>query len=871
MNLSRSIYMFVLAGLFCACQASFKAEDLTAEGLVNPLAIDNTVPHLSWKMSGEENGAAQTAYQIIAATSEATLNEKDADLWNTGKVSSHESVGIPYDGRALSSRSSGYWKVRIWNQDGKVSPWSETASFGVGFQEDEAWAEGACFIGVEQPDKESETSPLLRKKFRAVKDGRMLLHVNSLGYHEAYVNGQPVSDAVLNPAVSQFGKRTRIVTYDVTPLVHEGENEVVLWLGKGWYQTHNEAIVPGGPYVRAQLEAVTADGYEVLAFTDSSWKAAESNRRTFGPWRPHHMGGEIVDARVALPDLLPVTLDKLEWGSVKVADIPAHKATPQMCELNRIVETMHPVAAYRTSDGSYVYDFGTSFVGSTEIRMPVTEEGRMFPIYYEDYCLKDMEEFRDEEYYDFYIGNGKTPGVFSTKFNYKGYRYLKIKGLEEQIPLTDITGGKIRTDYRGDASFACSDEDMNAIYDMIHNTCHALTLGGYMVDCPQVERFGYGGDGNASTPTVQTLADLAPLYMNWIQAWADCQRENGDMPHTAPNPYPAGGGPFWCTFIIPASWQTWLNYGDRRLIDRYYPNMQRWIEYAESNCRNGLLQDWGPTDYRNWYLGDWATPVGINQTDPLSIDLVSNCVLSDAYATMSRIAKVLGRDDEAAAYAEKHDRQNSLIHKTFFDEEKNSYSTGTQIDLIYPMLVGATPDSELDDVRKTLVSETEGRFKGFLSTGLVGIPVITQWVTREGEAQWMYDMLKKREYPSYLYMIDNGATLTWEMWDGDRSQIHNCYNGIGTWFYQALAGISPDEAQPGYRCINIRPQMVDGITWVEASKDTPYGKVSVRWDLNGKDFTLNAVIPAGSSARITLPDGNTINVGSGRHELECKL
>ena len=259
--------MLILAGFCCACQASFKAEDLTTEGLVNPLAIDSTVPHMSWKISCDENGAAQTAYQIIAATSEAALNEKEADLWNTGKVSSEESVGIPYDGRALSSRSFGYWKVRIWNQDGKVSPWSEAASFGVGFLEDDDWADGACFIGVEQPDNESETAPLLRKKFQAVKDGRMLLHVNSLGYHEAYVNGQPVSDAVLNPAVSQYGKRTRIVTYDVTPLVHEGDNEVVLWLGKGWYQTHNEAIVPGGPYVRAQLEAVTADGYEVLAFT----------------------------------------------------------------------------------------------------------------------------------------------------------------------------------------------------------------------------------------------------------------------------------------------------------------------------------------------------------------------------------------------------------------------------------------------------------------------------------------------------------------------------------------------------------------------------------------------------------------------------
>jgi alpha-L-rhamnosidase len=230
--------------------------------------------------------------------------------------------------------------------------------------------------------------------------------------------------------------------------------------------------------------------------------------------------------------------------------------------------------------------------------------------------------------------------------------------------------------------------------------------------------------------------------------------------------------------------------------------MERWIGFAESRKKEGLLRNWGDRSYRWWYLGDWATPTGINQKDSLSIDLVSNCVMSESYMTMAKIAKVLGKDADAEEYTKKYQQQNAVLHKAYFNTETNSYSTGTQIDLVYPMFVGATPSDCIEAVESTLKKETAGRFNGHLSTGLVGVPIITQWATKVGETQFLYDMLKKREYPGYLYMLDNGADLTWEHWNGRRSHIHNCFNGIGSWFYQALAGINPDETQPGYK--NIR-------------------------------------------------------------------
>ena len=870
------VYLFAIFFLLifmCGCTPELSVGELKCEFLTDPLAIDNASPNLSWKMTAGQNGVSSSAYQILVATDKRKLNEKDADLWNSGRIEDPDVVMASYVGKSLKSKDLAWWKVRVWNQDGEPSGWSAPAFFGIGLMDEKDWDSRAAFIGLADNEKAPEAAPMLRSAFEVGRTGsRMLLHVNSLGYHHAYINGRPVSDAVLNPAVSEYDTRSLIVTYDVTGLIRKGRNEILLWLGKGWYQDHTEGVAPGGPYVRAQLDAVSSDGAATVLVTDENWTATESDRRSFGNWKYRKLGGEIVDSRMSIPDFKTSTLDALDWEPVCTADVPVRKASPQMCELNRIQQTIHPVSVHQVADSSFIYDLGTTLTGFTQVKMPAVADGLRVELHYEDLYLNDLADFRDGTYTDYYIGNGSAEGEFSSRFNYKAYRYLKIKGLPQALPLEDITASAIRTDYDSDAWFECSDKDMNDIYQMIHRTVYALTLGGDMVDCPHRERLGYGGDGNASTPTVQTIADLAPLYFNWLQAYADSQSEDGDLPHTAPNPYRAGGGPYWCMFLISASWHSYVNYADRRMMERFYPNMQKWIDFAESSFKDGLLKEWGPSVHRHWYLGDWATSDGIEQKDPLSVDLVSNCVMSHSYEFMEKIARALGKESDARRYARRKEMQNALIHKTFYNETDSTYSTGTQIDMIYPMLVGAVPESCIEAVKAALFRETARRFKGHISTGLVGIPVLTQWVTQEGETEFMYNMLKKRGYPGYLYMIDNGAVTTWEHWSGIKSQIHNCFNGIGSWFYQALAGICPDEAHPGFAHVLIRPQLTGGIDWVKAHRDTPYGRLGVKWKLGNGSFMLSLDIPVGSSATIYLPDGSEgISVGSGHYDFSCSL
>lgn len=875
-----SIFLLTVLGA-CSSLPTLIVKELQCEKLVNPLAIDHTKPYLSWQLEAKDNGLCQSAYQILAATDEDLLIEEKADLWNSGKVESSESAWVLYQGNELASKQFVYWKVRVWDGNDKVSDWSETACFGIGLLNPLDWK--AAYIGSDTLSGKPQ-SPLLWKRFQWDQKGtKAFLHVNSLGYHEVYLNGKKVGDAVLAPAVSQFDKRSLSVTYDVTDLLEKGENDFVLWLGKGWYQDGLPGVVNGGPFVRAQLEEFENGEWRTSLITDSTWKTRESGYASTGTWRPWQFGGEEISADRLLPALDRKTLNSVDWNTAVLAAIPEHKVSPQMVELNGLRGQLHPLSCKASGDSAWIYDLGTNLTGWTKIQFPPLEKGQKIRISYCDF-LDDKGEFRDHLYEDYYIASGTDSAeVFSNKFNYHAYRYLKLTNLKEAPALSSITALLVHTDYSGESFFACSDKDLNAIHDMIQYTLRCLTLGGYMVDCPQIERLGYGGDGNASTPTVQTMFNLSPLYMNWMQAWADCMREDGSMPHTAPNPYAAGGGPFWCGFIITASWQTYLNYGDRRLLDRYYPYMQQWLEYVAYYTVDGLLKKWPDTSYRNWYLGDWATPVGIDQTNPLSVDLVDNCYIAVCYQTMSKIASLLNKADDSRGYKAKYDALTKRIQETFYDAKGNTYASGTQIDLVYPMLAGVTPDNLKETVLKTLYEVTVNRFQGHLATGLVGIPVLTEWAVKNGQAEWMYQMLKKRDYPGYLYMLDNGATTTWEHWNGERSHIHNCYNGIGAWFYQALAGIMPDESKPGYKHIWIKPQVVNDISWVQVSKDTPYGLLKVRWEKKEASFVLDVQIPVGASASVALPfpaesvcvngqpsqGKEVLELESGSYQIEC--
>ena len=285
-----------------------------------------------------------------------------------------------------------------------------------------------------------------------------------------------------------------------------------------------------------------------------------------------------------------------------------------------------------------------------------------------------------------------------------------------------------------------------------------------------------------------------------------------------------------------------MSYNDDRLMERCYPTMKHWLDYVDAYTVDGLLEKWPDMDYRHWFLGDWAAPDGVDVTDPESVELVNNCSLCQVYQDLVKIAQYLGLPDDAAGYQARYDALAKRINEKLWHAEESIYASGSQIDMAYPMLVGIVPENLVKQVRDKLVERTATVYDNHLKTGLVGIPVITEWATLAEECDFMYGMLKQHGYPGYLYMLDNGATGTWEHWNARRSRLHNCFNGIGSWFYQALGGIIPDA--PGYRHIILNPQIPEGLESVEVSLGTPYGSIEVV--RNGRN--LHFELPVGVTA-----------------------
>lgn len=850
----------------CMQKSHIAPKELLCEAKSNPTGIATAQPFFNWRNEANINNSHQTAYQILVATSELLLDKGSADLWNSGKVQSSKSVLIPYSGQTLDSRTVAYWKIKVWDQNDASSDWSECQNFSVGLLNAKDWV--GDYIGMSANEK-ADKLPFLRKTLTLnEKYDELYFHVNSLGYHEIYVNNQKVGDAVLAPAESQFDKRSFSLSYDLSPYLKEGKNAIVIWLGYGWYKHFNEKA-HNGPLVKAQLDGLKNSKWETLLKTDNSWKASESE---YSILNVSKFGGEILNANKIRTDFADPELDDTKWEQAIVVQVPEHEVTPQVVELNRVQESITPTEIIELEDQVYMLDMGMNITGNVIIKFPDLPKGHMVILKYSDLLNSKNKELFDVQsdkpgwrkpegenqlfriQQDAYISSGDA-GTFTNKFNYRAFRYLKITNLPIAISKEDITAQLIHTDFRESAKFSCSDEMLNNIHGLFAHTLKCLTLGGKMVDCPHYERLGYGGDGNASTMTAQTLFDLSSLYTTWLTHWADANGPEGDMPHTAPTYWSSGGGPYWCTFIIKAAWETYLNYGDKRVLETFYPNMLNWLGYVEKYSPNILLEEYPTTENRNWYLGDWATPEGIDQRDPRSVGLVTNCAIVDSYDKMIKIAKVLKNDADVEKFSAKKKELSKAVHSTFYNPDDSNYGTGVQIDLAYPLLLGIVPDSLKKQVTASLYAQILEKDKGHLATGLVGLPIMTQWVSANETADLMYEMMTKKDYPGYGYMLENGATTTWEHWRGERSRIHNCYNAPGSWYYQSIGGIQPLEDYPGYERFLLAPRPPKAVTWAKVSKETPYGTIRVDWQKEKDQMAMQVTIPTGSIAKFILPEG----------------
>ncbi|NLB56545.1 MAG: family 78 glycoside hydrolase catalytic domain, partial [Lentisphaerae bacterium] len=742
--------------------SKLSVEKLTCNGLVDPQGIGYGQPEFAWVCKSSRRGAKQCAYQIHIVSDPDQFARAESVIKDTGKVQSEDTRVLLSD-LSFKSRTRCYWKVRVWDECDQVSDWSRTACVSVGLLDESDWS--AHWIGMSSKQTDS-TSPWFRKEFvldRIPTDARV--YFNVLGYGEVFINGQKLGNEHLFPHVSDYGKRNFYTLYDAADLLHEGKNCISVWLGLGWYRKGLLWNVQHtGPVMRLQLEMADEAGRIKRVVTNTSWVSRPSNISTLGTWQFMSFGGERMDARADYPDWNRSGAEESGWSrSVRIGK-PEGTTVSQNMPPNRILETVQAKGLKKLADGIWAIEMEKALTGFIQIEFPVLEKGQEILIEPGDAWLRKGKSVpfqkitvddsinamgqRNE-----YVARGSGKEFFQNRFNFASFRYLKISNLTARPNIRKIKGHLISADLPAVGRFECSSKMLNQIDEAMKWTLRCLMLGGYQVDCHSRERLGYGGDGHSSLETTLTSFRSDVFYRKWTQDWLDAQREDGGMPHTAPCPYRAGGGPFWCGFIIAATWRHYLHYGDMGILAQNYDGITKWLGYVEKHTRSSILEKWDETNYRAWYLGDWAVPPGVNQKHEESVDLFCNCFAIYILDVASKIADALGMTGDAAGFRDNLEKRQKAVHKKFYNSRTKSYADGDQIDYVMPLMSGVVPSN----LKKTVFNNFENRLvvhnKGHLETGLSGTYLMIQYLQSIGRNDLIYEFASKTTMPSWGYMI----------------------------------------------------------------------------------------------------------------------
>ncbi|MCL4191328.1 MAG: family 78 glycoside hydrolase catalytic domain [Thermoguttaceae bacterium] len=838
--------------------APAQPEQLRCEGLANPLGIDETQPRFCWALPPGERGLAQSAYELLVADSPKALAAGQAALWNSGKVQSNQSQWVSYAGAPLAKGSRCWWKVRVWDQKGEPSPWSETASFTVGPLSASDWS--GEWIGADWMKNNEGPLPWLRKTITLDKVPTVATaYVCALGYYELYVNGQKVGDDVLSPAVSDYGKRGLYLTHDITKHLVEGKNCIGLWLGRGWSLgvLKNASLV--GPMVKAEFDLAFDGSGRSIITTDATWKVRPSHITPLGKGTSGSYGGERVEADKEIADWSAADYDDSDWQPAAVHHPPTPVIAAQMMEPNRLLDEIQLAAVEKLDDG-FVLDMGRNYTGWFELKLPdEVERGTTIAMEFADKRFPDGR-FQTYGQRSEYVARGGGGERFRNRFNYAAFRYAIVKGLPRAPQPGEVKGWLVTTNYEPGSTFSCNNALLNQVHNMMCWTYQCLSLGGYTVDCPHRERLGYGGDSGTSMEMGMLNFRTGPFYAKWAADWRDAQNEEGDVPYTAPYSQDAGGGPVWSGFCITMPWQIYLTYADRRPLERSWPVMKKWLAFIDTKMGDGLLQPYvgiGCAGSPQWnFLGDWVPPgrkQGKDRVDDRSTLFFNNCYLVYCLQIASKIGHILGDDAQADIYAEKARQLAARLHERFLNDDGATYANGEQTYLVMPLLFGITPPDVVPQVMGALERDITVTRNGHLNTGMHGNYFMAKYLIEHGRNDLLALMHTKEDFPSFGHMIRSGATTIWEEWDGDNSQIHNTMISVGLWFIEGLAGIRYDERAPGFRHFVAAPGIESGLEQVDASLTTGYGKITSAWRVEGDTLAWELGVPPNTTATVAIP------------------
>jgi alpha-L-rhamnosidase len=835
--------------------ASGGIANLRCEYLLNPIGIDASHPRLTWFMTDEKPDAGQSAYEIVVGTDSMKVLAGSGDKWTTGKIMSSQML-VTYNGTTLEPFTRYFWNVKTWNALGNPSANSITCSFETGMMGVYNW-KGTWITDTR--DIQLKPAPIFRREFSAVKHIHSArAYVAAGGLFELYLNGERVGNHRLDPMYTRFDRRTLYVTHDVTNLLKEGKNAIGVMLGNGWYNHQSTAVwyfdqAPwrARPRFCLDLRITYTDGSTETITSGTDWKTALSPVVFNSIYTGEHIDGRLFQSGWKSPGF-----DDSAWKIAIPVNVPSMNVVSQSLQPIRDAEEIPALRMTRLSDSHYLFDLGRNIAGVTQLKVKGAA-GTVIRLKHGERLGADglVDQSNIDAHYrptndldpfgtDIYTLSGVGEEIFKPSFNYKGFQYIEvISDKPVELKKESLTGYFMHSDVPVAGHIQSSDTILNKIWKAT-NASYLSNLFGYPTDCPQREKNGWTGDAHTAIEVGLYNFDGITVYEKWLADHRDEQQPNGVLPAIIPTGgwgYTWANGPDWTSTIAIIPWNIYLFYGDTKLLADCYESISRYVDHITQISPNGLT-DWG--------LGDWI-PVKSKASKELTSSLF---YFTDA-GILAKTAAILGKTADHEKYSALAMKIKQAINAKYLNRETGIYGSGFQTELSAPLHWGVVPEELRGKVAENLANRVIADGK-HLDVGLLGTKTILNALSANGYADLAYELALQKTFPSWGWWIVNGATTLYENWPinakSDISLNHIMFGEIGAWFYKSLGGIYPDEQQPGFKNIILKPDFVKGLDSFEASHVGPYGKIVSSWKRVGKKIEYRVTIPPNSTAVLSL-------------------
>jgi len=901
-----TVFFYCLFGLqLSRCEAS--GEKITigvlkCESKIEPIGIDLKNPRLSWIILSDQLNMKQIAYQILVASGKDLLAANKSDLWNSGKVKTDQSVDVKYEGKALKSGLKCYWKVRIWDNKGNVSDWSNLSNWEMGFMNQTDWTGNWISDGKPIPLKDedfysNDPAPIFRKDFSIkgnIKSAR--LYISGLGYYLPYINGKRIGDHELDPGWTDYSDRIYYCTYDVTDLIQDGINCLGVELGNGWYnplplkmwggRNIREDLTTGRPGFVCQLIIKNADGTEQTIVSDNTWKMHE------GPIiRNSIYLGEVYDARKEVNGWNEPAFDDKKWVQAFVAVKPSGILQAQPQPPIKITAVIKPVEITEPLPDIFIFDMGQNFSGWARLKFKASMGTKIVIRYgellYKDGTLNPMTSVcgqikgkkKDGSglniggpgspeiawQSDTYIAKGEGIEEYMPRFTFHGFRYVEISGLETRPELSMCEGLRLNSAVVPVGEFTCSDSLLNEIQKICERT-FLSNIFGVQSDCPHRERFGYGGDIVATSEAFMCNFDMAEFYSKTVNDWKDATRGDGKFTDTAPFVGINYCGVGWSMVHPLLQLQLFQYYGKKSLIEDQYAAAKAWLDQVTIENPDYIIKD-GLSDHE-----------GLTERPS---DVMVTPLYYQSASIMAELAGILKLGEDVKIYKELSENIKVAYVNKFLDKTSGKVGVGTQGSQAFALYTGIIPEEWRSKVLEFMVADIRNKRNGHLSTGIMGIKFMLDQLSRYGYHQLALEIVKQPDFPGWGFMLANGATTLWEHWafsDNTFSHNHPMFGSVSQWLYSWLGGIQPGENAAGFDRIIIRPETAGSIGWVNCSYNSVKGKIVSNWKKADGKLVMNIEIPANTSASVFFPiadmkaiENNGIALDKTNGVSECRI